>query len=170
MRRRDVVFRDPSWHFSCAGKLRAAQKETGLSLGMVPVRVVKSVGVKERPEEKLRKHREKLRGLQSQRGMFGVEQKNLAPQAFRIEVEWLCEDKDCNGHRASVLDWGLGELGRKRGREAARSKMEEIADTQKYDLRFYMGNFLRYPNSFGVLGLWYPKWADFNRRRAPLFG
>jgi hypothetical protein len=57
----------------------------------------------------------------------------------------------CPGHSAGGLDWGLMELGRKRGWEAARQEMEELADLRRYDLWLFMGNCLgQQPSHFAA--------------------
>ena len=56
-----------------------------------------------------------------------------------------------------VLDWGLGELGRRDGAPKALERMEDLARLDEHDLHFFMGNFKAYPTSFGILGMWYPK-------------
>lgn len=75
----------------------------------------------------------------------------------RVMVSWLCNSKDCTGHRMQVLDWGLCELQRREGSEAAVNRMKELCRLEAYDLKFFLGNLLQYPTSFLIVGLWYPK-------------
>lgn len=62
-----------------------------------------------------------------------------------------------NPHRMKVLDWGLLELGRRKGWEKARAHMEAIANIATHDFRLFLGNFRLHPKNFGIIGLWYPK-------------
>lgn len=174
MRRREIISRDTSWHYDSVEALTQAQKEIGASLGLVPVGHVDRVYIEERPEEERRKHQEKLRAKKQQVDLFNKATKlDLEFQSFRVRVKWKCgqpgNTDHCRGHDTAILDWGLGELGRREGREAARKKMEELSDLEKYELKFYLGNIYRFPQSFTVVGVWYPKREDVRRRSAPLF-
>jgi hypothetical protein len=175
MERREVIFRDQSWHYESVEELSEAHSKRKVSLGFVPVGHVEEVYVRDRPEKDKRAHREKLRAKRQQMDMFtGKSRKNLEFQDFRVRVRWYCGQPGdighCNGHDTAILDWGLGELGRREGREAAKQKMEQYSDVEKYELRFYLGNLRRFPHRFTVVGMWYPKRADVKRRGAPLFG
>jgi hypothetical protein len=140
--------------------LKAKQKATKDSLGFVKVGQIERVWIKEKTQEEIDSHWEKLRQLQSQLRLFEPEVRNLAPQTFRIHVKWYCQRMEgeaaCPGHTAGILDWGLGELGRRKGAEVARRKMEDLSDLTKYDLAFFLGNFKAHQGNFGIIGLWYP--------------
>ena len=159
--RRDVISRDTTWHYDCLDGLKAAQAERKASLGLVRVGRISKIRVVRRPEVERREHDEKLRRLRSQTSLFDTTiVKHLAFQTFRIHVWWECagsyEGRTCPGHSAGVLDWGLGELGRKKGPDAAAQRMTEIADLSRRDLHFFVGNFKAHPKNFGIIGLWYP--------------
>lgn len=175
MKRREIIFRDRSWHYDSVEELLEAQRQRKVSLGFVPVGHVEDVYIQDRPVEDKQAHQKKLKAKRQQMDMFsGKNRKNLEFQDFRIGVRWYCGQPGdighCNGHNTVILDWGLGELGRREGREAAKQKMEKYADVEKYELRFYLGNLYRFPQSFTVVGMWYPKRVDVKRRSAPLFG
>ena len=157
--RRDVIFADPSWHYDCLEDLKAEQEQRGTSLGFVPVGAVERVWVKWRTPEEEQKHHEKLSMLQGRIDLFDpTPVKDLEFQPFRVHVRWRCKRLDtCPGHTAGILDWGLGELGRKKGPEKAQQKVESLADPNEYELAFFMGNFKIHPKNFGIVGLWYPK-------------
>lgn len=175
MQRREIIFRDTSWHYKSVEALLKAQKKSRVSLGIVPVGRIDEVYIRERPEQDRREHREKLRAKKQQVDLFNKATKlDLEFQDFRIRVKWRCGEpgntEHCNGHDMAVLDWGLGELGRREGRSAALHKMKELANVTKYELRFYLGNIYRFPQSFTIVGVWYPKIVDVRRRSTPLFG
>ena len=154
--RRQIIFADRGWHFGCVDRLQEARKTTGRSMGVIKVRSVESVKLVQRPDADRIEHEEKLRRLQSILDLFGTTQKDLEFLPFRVKMAWHCVDDDCGGHTASVLDWGLGELGRREGPEAARAKMEQLGDVTKHDLHFFMGNMKRRHHIFSIIGLWYP--------------
>lgn len=174
MHRREIIFRDESWHYNSVAALQRDQEAIGRSLGFVPVGRVDQVYIEERPTEEKQQHQSKLEAKQSQINLFDDETRlDLEFQDFRIRVKWRCGQPSsighCNGHDTAILDWGLGELGRREGRASAKSRMEEICNVEKYDLRFYLGNIFRFPSSFTVVGVWYPKRSDVRDRSAPLF-
>lgn len=175
MKRREFIEKDDSWQFDNVRQLKRAQRQTDQSLGIVAVAEVTGVDVEERSKEKEAEHVEHLKAARSQGHLFDDGKRPwLNFQKYRIRVKWRCgtpgnPHPDCNGHDMAILDWGLGELTRREGPEKARQKIEEIADVRKYELKFFLGNMQQYPQSFTIVGLWYPKRADLQRRSAPLF-
>ena len=158
--RREILERDRSWHFSCVANLAEEQARTGRSLGLVRVRRVERVWLKERPEDEARRHDAKLKHLKSEPGLFDSESIPRWTLDFlprRVHVRWLCEGRQCTGHTAGVLDWGLNELARRDGFEVARQRMEDLCDLGHHDLAFFMGNFRAHPHRFGIIGMWYPQ-------------
>lgn len=169
--RRRILFTDKSWHYECLNDLKQREVRDKSSIGLIKVEKVNRVWVKQRTEGDHQAHQEKLSEIQSQIDMFESQNKDLEFLPFRIHVEWICAGDNCLGHTAGILDWGLCELGRKKGHEAAKAKMVELSDTRKYDLRFFVGNFKAHPKNFGVLGIWYPKKEDSiaSERQSSLF-
>lgn len=155
--RHRIVFKDTSWHYDCLDHLKAQQRQDRSSLGLVPVRVFEGFDVVERPAKDRERHEAKLAALKGQVEIFAPATKHLDFLPWRFRVRWRCKDADCPGHDTLLLDWGLGELARRDGVDAAIQRMEFIGDTREHDLRFFMGNFKRYPKTFGVVGLWFPK-------------
>ena len=175
MERRQIIEKDSSWHFDSVADLKTAQQRHDRSLGIVPVGEVNRVHVTERSEKKEKEHRQKLQAIRAQNDLFQDQSSpHLQFQKHRIKVEWRCGTPenihpDCTGHDMMILDWGLGELGRREGPEKAKQKIEMISDPEKYDLKFFLGNMLAYQKSFTIVGLWYPKRKDLRKRSAPLF-
>jgi hypothetical protein len=62
--RRDVIFRNPGWHFGCVEELKAAQQSHRCSLGMVKVGAIDDVELEVRSAEDGEEHRAKLAALQ----------------------------------------------------------------------------------------------------------
>jgi hypothetical protein len=158
--RRKIIFADTSWHYECLEDLKTLQIANGASLGFIKVGAIDRIWIKRRTLEEIADHWKKLEELKSQLHLFDPEVKRLEPQAFRVHIAWHCQrmhgDKPCPGHTAGVLDWGLGELGRRSGEEAAKQRMEELCRLDKYDLGFFVGNFKAHPRNFGIIGMWYP--------------
>lgn len=155
--RRRVIFRNSSWHFGCLDDLRVAQQESRRSLGMVRVGSVDDVALESRPPADERRHAEKLASIKERSDLFDAQVKDLAYVSFRVRIRWRCDGGSrCPGHSASVLDWGLIELGRREGANQARRKMEDLADVSRFDLHLYMGNLFRRPWIFTCIGMWYP--------------
>jgi len=152
-----VVFRDLSWHYGCLEELKALQKLERRSIGMVAVGSVDEVQVIDRPAEEMTEHAEGLAALKGKGDLFGVEAKDLEFIPFRLRLRWKCAGgSSCTGHSASVLDWGLQELGRREGKEKARQKLESLATLTRHDLHLYMGNLFSRQYIFSCIGLWYP--------------
>lgn len=161
--RRQIIFADRTWHFGCVDRLQEARENSGQSIGFIKVRSVESVKLVQRSDADRIEHEEKLSRLQSVLDFFRTTQKNLEFLPFRVKIAWHCVDEDCGGHTASVLDWGLGELGRREGPEAARNKMEHLADVTKHDLHFFMGNMKSRHHIFSIIGLWCPLIRDMQQ-------
>lgn len=155
--RHRIVFMDTSWHFDCLDLLKAAHARDRTSLGLIPVRTFDAIEVEERPRKERDEHDAKLKKLKEQTEIFAPATKHLDFLPWRFRVRWHCKASGCRGHHSLVLDWGLGELARRLGADAAVQKMEQIGDPVEHDLRFFMGNYKAHPQHYGVVGLWYPK-------------
>lgn len=167
-KRSEWMFRDTDWQFDSVDALQEAQKNKRTSIGVVAPREITKVEVVDRPEEDARSFEQKFEDLKkaveaerAQIQMFGdaipPEMKKLEFLKSRVVVSWLCKAKNCTGHNMQVLDWGLCELQRRDGNEAALKKMKDLCQLDTYDLRFFLGNLFQYPASFTIVGMWYPK-------------
>ncbi len=154
--RRQVIMRDPAWHFGCLEDLKAAQRVTRQSIGMIPVREVARIELAVRKREEREDHEQKARDVAAAGDLFVAKHKELAFLPWRVRLHWRCEGARCPGHTATILDWGLNELGRREGREQALRKMEELADPRRHELQLYMGNLFTRQHVFSIIGLWYP--------------
>jgi hypothetical protein len=167
-KRAEFMFRDKGWQFESAEELQQAQKKGRTSIGIVTPRAITKVEVIERSEDDARSFEQKFEDLkktvEAQRAqiqMFGdaipPEMKKLEFLKSRVVISWLCNGSHCAGHNMQVLDWGLCELQRREGSEAAVKRMEELSRVDVYDLKFFLGNLFQYPASFLIVGMWYPK-------------
>lgn len=162
-RRRDVVFRDRSWHFESMAELSAAQAATGRSIGMIKPDMVDDVELVTKPGSEREAFALKSRDLEAQVGadLFHPDYKRLWYPPKEIRLRWRCPQRceTCRRrpHRMKILDWGLLELARRDGWDQALSRMCSIADLKTNDFRLFLGNFRLRMEKFGIIGLWYPK-------------
>jgi hypothetical protein len=160
-RRRELIFANPVWHFGSVEQLKAAQRETGASLGLVTPGVIEDVRIAKKPASAAREHEEKWRDIAGQVELFPQELKRLQFLPNDLKIRWRCADTcaECaeRPHDMKALDWGLLELARKHSWDAALTKLEEISNLSAYDFRIFMGNFRQHLQVFGVIGMWYPK-------------
>jgi hypothetical protein len=85
---------------------------------------------------------------------------------FKFIYKFHCDDENCNGHGMSIIDWEVGALFWKRvdkgwthmnaAEDVKRKFLEELCGEDK-DTHFFVGTPLAYPNSWMVLGVYYPK-------------
>lgn len=167
--RREVMFGNADWYYACLEHLKAAQAQSNTSLGIVPVAEVARIEVAVRPTGERAEHEERMKHRVQLLDLFDEDtRRRLDFLPFRIRIHWSCgvpgkRTPGCPGHTASIIDWGLLELGRREGVERARQKMLDLTDLERYDLHLLVGNFFTHPATFGVIGLWYPPrggWQD----------
>jgi hypothetical protein len=164
--RRALVFQDPRWHFPTLTELRAANEATELSLGIVRPGQIDEVELWEKPERDRAAHLERSAELKAAKesDLFDPSYKDLEYLPYQVRLRWRCETRcvTCSKrpHRMQVLDWGLLELGRRKGWDKAISRMETIANLRVHDFRLFLGTFRLHPRNFGIIGMWYPKIPD----------
>ena len=93
---------------------------------------------------------------------------------YRFYYHFRCDHATCNEHRLSCFDWEMGQSYRKWRRDYRshwQAKLRERYETWmilKRDTHFYVGTVRQHPNSWIIVGLFYPpKAADHPAR--PLF-
>lgn len=154
--RREQLF-SASRVFSSVEEIEKAQRRDGTSLGLVQPRRRASVRAESRPPEDRDAWDKKLGDLLDQ-GDLLERPKALDYLDKRIKVRFRCEGADCEReHDCSVLDWEICQLARRDGWEAAIDKLDALLDRDAYDTWFIMGNFRQHPQSFGIVGIWYPR-------------
>lgn len=157
--RMEILSRKSEWHFDCATALHDAQQDLGTSLGMISVREVVKVEAVDRDSKEREGHERSLEARKQSIDMFAGKGRNLHLDfiPWRFRVHWRCEDPACDQpHTASVLDWGLNNLARTRGRDAALAKLRDICDLEKHSLQLFLGNLNSRRRTFSIVGLWYP--------------
>lgn len=170
-KRAEFMFRDASWQFPTVDALHEAQRATGTSIGVVAPRSIKKIELLPRDEGDAKSFEEKFqqlkKSLDAKRAQLTLFEETIPPEMKRLDfikarfqITWECSEPECKGHRMQVLDWEVCELQRKFGNDRALQKLNELTDLTRYDLKFFLGNLFLYPNSFMIVGLWYPKRAD----------
>jgi len=107
----------------------------------------------------------KKQAILDQLTLYDAERKPLEKIPFVFKYRYQCDEPECAGHEQSIIDWEIMELYRKlRGQGAAfdvikrkiRQKyLDEICGPKK-DTHLFVGNHSRFPQSFMVLGTFWP--------------
>jgi hypothetical protein len=89
----------------------------------------------------------------------------LRPPQFQIRYRWQCLYADCQGHTHNSCDWEVGAATIKFNQKYPANQVQahllakfgdQIVGEDK-ETYFFMGNQHRYPETFMVLGAFYPK-------------
>jgi hypothetical protein len=133
-----------------------------LSLGLIKPSEVKFAWSKANPSDK--KYKE---GCYAQLSFFNRQKDAIEEIPFDFYYHFKCADEtDCPGHKLSIIDWEIGQAYREWRTKYPTEKMllekieqrwKDIANTEKNNVCFYVGNLKRFQNSFMVLGVFYPK-------------
>jgi hypothetical protein len=139
------------------------QRTNSTSLGIVRPREVLGVDISIRPAEDVRRQQERVNAAASQEKLFG---KQLAPLEIiphRYSYRYLCETQTCNGHSQGIIDWEVTAAYRS-WRNSYPDYVERVREkwlgqlcAPDRDTRFFVGNMHQYPQSFLVLGVFWPK-------------
>lgn len=142
-------------------------EEKNLSLGIVrPVNITFECEKRSRTDVKTREE------CYSQLSFFNKHKEAIEAIPFNFYYKFHCADDDnCPGHKLSIIDWEIGQAYRdwrlRYGSDQVLAKIEEkwldIANTEKRDVLFYVGNMKRFRNNFMVLGVFYPPKTDSNK-------
>lgn len=148
-------------------ELQRLRKVRGQSLGMIRVGEITGFDTVEADEEKY-EEAEKKYEYAATPDLFDDETRRIEALPFKYRYIFRCTDPMCNGHRCSIIDWEAYELHRKmvrdHGEAKAFNKVKEMyvdficrPDKETY---FFMGNMKQHPDSFLVLGAFYPPLGD----------
>ncbi len=96
--------------------------------------------------------------------LFGDGLRPLEPMPYEVRYEYRCAQPGCRGHDQKVLDWELGQAGRRWQRRYGPDTIDQIRNrwademtAADRDLYFFIGNQHQHRGSFSVLGTWWPK-------------
>jgi len=105
-----------------------------------------------------------------QLSLFNKQKKPLEQIPYEFYFNFFCKDEpSCQGHRLSIIDWEIVQAFRKwrwkyhsdeEVLKKIKQRWEENTNTAKKDVYFYVGNMKRLPDTFMVLGVFYPPVAN----------
>ena len=143
-------------------ELQRRQADDGTSLGMFRPASVEDVVV----EPATAGFTGKQQSVLDQGSLFNQKTGNLEKIPWKFKYVYRCADKDCPKHKQGIIDWELGALYLKLRNSGAaedeikakiRAKfLDELCGPDR-DPIFIAGNLARYPASFMILGVVYPK-------------
>jgi len=136
-----------------------AQKEKNTSLGIIKPKEIKNFHVERKDQSEIDAANLKKGSVINQLDMF-EDRKNLEILPVRFVLNFICDNKNCRGHKLSILDWEFSQLYRKvKNSEGWEKKIEEKVMTICNDKRetfLIVGNMARWQHIFCILGFFYP--------------
>lgn len=88
----------------------------------------------------------------------------LEAPRFRGYYTWRCADPQCSTHKQSIIDWEFVALQRRllnrsdaEARTAIRQRFYEEICSPRNDVAFFVGNQAKRPQTFSILGIYYPR-------------
>ena len=155
--------------FESVEALLDAQEKDRTSLGLVKPREVQRVVSVKVPKAEKEAFWKKYRKITAQLEFPFQEEEPvnpLPPPDFRFQIRFQCADDRCvTPHNLSVLDHEISalyyrclkaEANRDVAAKMVVQKLEEVSGLKK-DLYLFLGNSKAHPQSFSIVGLWYPK-------------
>jgi hypothetical protein len=133
-----------------------------LSLGLIKPENVKFEWTRQsRSDEDSRK------SCYAQLSFFNKKKDEIEEIPYNFYYNFTCVGvPDCPGHKLPIIDWEIGQAFRNwRTRyktekillEKIEQRWLDIANTEKKDVHFYVGNMKRFRKIFMVLGVFFPK-------------
>jgi hypothetical protein len=157
-RRKSIVFRLP-----IKSQCRAIidQKELNSSFAMIKPRNITFSSERKTKSDSQKRSRHYDQGSLYTKWKAPIEE---IPYHFYYHF-YCCSESSCPGHKLPIVDWEINEAYRKYRKryvdeQIVLNKLEErwlnIADVSRCDVRFFVGNQLRFHNNFMVLGVFWP--------------
>ncbi len=142
-------------------EIQRLQAENGKSLGVFKPKQVLDFVIEDASETFSGKQEAEL----DQMSLFDEQPDRLEKIPMIFKYRYLCNEEGCRGHAQSIIDWELMELYRN-VRDSSES-VEEIKHKirQKYfdqmcgagrDTHFFTGSHSKYPQTFMILGVFWP--------------
>jgi hypothetical protein len=143
--------------FSAARRLGQAAP----SLGLITPQKIESLTVTSNPEYETYHNKTMF----EQGSLLGQPRKELEPPPFKAVYRYRCSAPECKGHNQTLVDWESGQLARKLilnhgvvdAKKKHHEKFYEDICGPGIDTKFFIGNQYSHPNSFLVIGVFYPK-------------
>jgi hypothetical protein len=154
--RRDIILPLQSHCMCCLARLREAHGHPTLGI-FRPKRIERLVISPEEPNWS-----EAQIAVLRQGHLFEQKLKQLEKIPFKFQYKFWCDDEQCNSHTMMCADWEMGQSWRKwrtkygdKWEDKFREKYERDM-IEKYDTHFYVGTVHRYPDTWIIVGLFYP--------------
>ncbi|HEX7058554.1 MAG TPA: hypothetical protein VF176_01740 [Solirubrobacterales bacterium] len=144
--------------------IQQEQRDSGTSLGMFRVAEFFDLLIEEvEPDPEKSNMADAWAAQRSllQADELEVEREALEQIPYRFKYRYRCSATGCRTHTQSIVDWEIAQLFRQvrerpDWRELIRAKwLKEMCGANK-DTALIVGNQHQYPNSFLVLGVWWP--------------
>ncbi len=139
------------------------QRTNSTSLGIVRPRQVLDVEISIRSAEDVRKQQERVNAAANHEKLFGKQLTPLEIIPHRYSYRYLCETDSCSGHSQGIIDWEVSAAYRNWRNSYAdyvdrvRQKWLTELCAPDRDTRFFVGNMHQHPQSFLILGVFWPK-------------
>ena len=141
----------------------------GSGVGIRSLGVIRPVGtpnlvITKRNPEQLRTWEAKASAIAVQSSLFGSRSDPKPPLEaipWSFKYRYRCADSECNGHTQSIIDWEVVALYRNvrdhpDWEALMRTKLVDEMWAQSRDTVLFVGNQALYPQSFLVLGVFWP--------------
>lgn len=107
--------------------------------------------------------------------LFGTEREVLEKTPFIVSYRYRCASRACRGHEQSIVDWESGQLARRNlqthmldeAKALHRARFLDAMCSSRRDTYFFVGNQHQHPQSFLVLGVF---WPPAGSRPSPTLG
>lgn len=135
------------------------------SLGLIKPEVL---DVTVEPNEEFAADKRALAAMAAEATLFSDAKQQLEPSPFVVKYRYRCAEPGCATHTQSLIDWEVGEAGRKWSTQYAldevpgriRDKFHSQLCGQDRDTHFFVGNTHLWLGTFLVLGVFWPKRDD----------
>lgn len=144
--------------------IRRRQKSDGISLGIFRPRVIEKLVVETKDSSTDRQ--ELAKALAAQSSLFGdadrtSEKKALEQIPYAFKYKFYCAEPGCKSHTMSITDWEIVTYFRrvryaKDWEGAMRRRWLDQMCADDRDTALIVGNMHQHPDSFLVLGVWWP--------------
>ncbi|MDA8134496.1 MAG: hypothetical protein M0T82_07720 [Desulfobacteraceae bacterium] len=147
--------------FDSVEVLKDHQKRFNTSLGIVKPKEITNVKIEAKTEDELEGSIKKRDLVYQQLDLFEDNDNNLEIIPYRFFLEFICDNKNCEGHKYSILDWEIAQLYRKIANRKdwitqIKDKIQGEIFSPKRETFLFLGNMARRHHIFCILGFFYP--------------
>lgn len=167
-RERERLILNPQNLFPSVETLWDAQRRDHTSLGLVKPAKVVDVYQARRPQadrSAFDEHRLRARQNLFENDIDPEGLRDLAYVPVEYRVKFQCDDARCKTHDMSIRDWEVYQLSRAsyarregdaQATDDVLNKLWDCFDLKKRDTRLFLGNMMQHPESFMIVGIFWP--------------